>query len=197
VTPASANAAVSLVRLDEAKSAIGKVSDEDTAMIEQIIESVSLMFNAYTDRTLANTAYANEVYDGNGEIVMYLKNYPVTGNMTVTENDTALTAGNENDYLCYNNSGKLVRVNGLWYAGAKQVQVTYNAGYVCTGNNITLPADIRLAALKQINYEFQRYQKKDAGEITRSMESGSVSTTQEGLLKDVTKVLDRYRRLTL
>jgi len=195
--PSAANTTLALVRLDEAKGFIGKVTDEDTAIIEQLIESVGGMFNGYTGRTLVSANYANETYDGNGKQVMWLNNYPVTGNMTVTENDTALTAGNLNDYLCYNSTGRLYRCNNVWYTGAKQVQVTYTAGYVCTGNNVTLPVDIRLEALVQIAEEFSRYQRKDWGIDSISYPDGSRSRTQTGLLDRVKKVLDKYRRYTL
>jgi hypothetical protein len=195
--PSAANTAIALIRLDEAKGYIGKVTDEDTAIIDQLINSVSIMFNVYTDRALANTAYANEEYDGNGKEVMWLKNYPITGNMTIYEDDILLTAGNDNDYLCYNNTGKLMRVNKTWYYGYKKILVTYNAGYVCTGNNITLPADIRYAALQQIAYEFERYLRKDWGLDSITYPDGSRSRMQTGLLKDVTDVLDKYRRRNL
>ena len=195
--PSAANTTLALVRLDEAKGFIGKVTDEDTAIIEQLIESVGGMFNGYTGRTLVSANYANETYDGNGKQVMWLNNYPVTGNMTVTENDTALTAGNDYDYLCYNSTGMLYRCNNVWYTGAKQVQVTYTAGYVCTGNNVTLPADIRLAALQQVAYEFSRFSRHDQGLDAITYPDGSVSRTQTGLLKEVRDVLDRHRRYTL
>jgi len=192
--PTTANANTALVGLYEAKAYVGKLTDEDDGTIEIVIDSVSNMFDGYTNRNLAYATYTNEVYDGTGKAVFWLRNYPVSGNMTVTENDETLTAGNENDYLCYNSTGKMARMNDTWYYGPKQIQVSYNAGYVVSGNNANLPADIKLAALKQVQYEFSRYMKKDAGETTRSLESGMVTTTQEGLLKDVTLVLDKYKR---
>jgi hypothetical protein len=195
--PSAANANISLVRLDEAKGFIRKTTDEDTAIIDQLIDSVSGQFNAYWDGTIASTNYANEAYDGNGKQVMYLRNYPVTGNMTISENDVALTAGNDNDYLCYNSTGRLYRVNRVWYAGPKTVLVTYTAGYNCTTGNITLPSDIRLAALKQIAFEFGRYSRGDLGLDSVTYPDGSIARTQSGLLAEVKEVLDRYRRYTL
>jgi hypothetical protein len=195
--PSAANTGTALVRLDEAKGYIGKVTDEDTAIIDQLIDSVSRQFNVYTDRALVTANYANETYDGNGKQVMWLKNYPITGNMTVYEYDILLTAGNDNDYLCYNNEGRLYRVNRTWYFGPKMIQVTYTAGYNATTGNITLPADIRLAALKQIAFEFGRYSRKDLGLDSVTYPDGSIARTQSGLLKEVEEVLDGYRRYTL
>jgi hypothetical protein len=192
--PSAANATLALVRLDEAKAYLGKVTDEDTAIIEQIIESVGVRFNSYTDRHLVTATYTNEAYDGNGFAVMYLKNYPIVANLAVTENDTALTVGNNNDYLAYNDEGKLVRINNVWYYGPKQVQVTYTAGYNATSGNVTLPTEIRMAALQQVAYEFGRYQRKDLGLDAVTYPDGSVARTQTGLLKEVEQVLDGHRR---
>lgn len=195
--PSAANANAALVRLDEAKNYIGKTTDEDTAIIELLIDAISKDFNAYTGRNLARANYANEEYDGNGKQIMYLRNYPVSGNMTIIEDDITLTAGNDNDYLCYNNEGRLHRVNKTWYYGAKKILVTYTAGYNCTSGTITLPHDLRLAALKQIAFEFSRYQKKDWGLDSITYPDGTVARQQIGLLRDVELVLDRYRRYTL
>jgi hypothetical protein len=196
--PSAANAGLALIRLDEAKAYIGKVTDEDTAIMDQLIESVGAQFNGYTGRTLITANYANEAYDGNGKQIFYLKNYPVTGNMTVIEDDITLTAGNDNDYLCYNNEGKLFRVNSVWYYGPKEIQVTYTAGYNATSGNITLPTDIRLACLQQVAAEFQRYKTKSFREVSRSYADGSVSYENgTGLIDPVKDILNGHRRFTL
>jgi len=197
VSPAAANANIALVRLDEAKSYVGKTTDEDTAVLERIVDSVSQQFNRYTGRTLASATYTNQTYDGDGMHWLYLKNYPITANLAVVEDDIALVAGNNNDYLPYNDEGRLYRVDDVWYFGPRTIQVTYTAGYNCTSGNITLPYDLRLAALSQIAYEFNRYQRKDWGMDSVSYPDGSRSMMQEGLLKDVKAILDGYKRYTI
>jgi hypothetical protein len=87
-----------------------------------------------------------------------------------------------------------VRINNVWYYGPKQVQVTYTAGYNATSGNVTLPTEIRMAALQQVAYEFGRYQRKDLGLDAVTYPDGSVARTQTGLLKEVEQVLDGYRR---
>lgn len=193
VAPSAANANTALVRLDEAKAIIGKTTDEDTAIIEMLIDGVSSEFSAYTGRNLMTATYTNETYDGDGMHWLYLKNYPVTANLAVVEDDIALTAGNENDYLAYNTEGRLYRVDDVWYYGPKTIQVTYTAGY----SNSTLPYDIKIAALKQIAHEYGQYSRKDWGLDSVSYPDGSRSMVQGGLLKLVKEVLDGYKRYTL
>jgi hypothetical protein len=196
--PSAANAGLALIRLDEAKAYIGKITDEDTAILEQIIEGVGVQFNSYTNRHLITANYANEAYDGNGKQIMWLKNYPITGNMAVVEDDIALTAGNNNDYLCYNDEGKLLRINDVWYYGPKEIQITYTAGYNATSGTITLPTEIRLACLQQVAAEFQRYKTKSFREVSRSFSDGSVSYENgTGLIDPVRDILNPYRRFTL
>lgn len=195
--PAAANANTSLVRLDEAKAAIGKATDEDTAIIEMLIDNVSSEFDAYTGRNLATATYTNECYDGDGSRWLNLKNYPIIANLAVVEDDITLVVGNENDYLAYNTEGRLYRVDNTWYFGPKTIQVTYTAGYNCTSGTPTLPHDIKWAALRQIAYEFGRFSRKDDGLDSVTYPDGSKSMMQEGLLKSVTKVLDGYKRYTI
>jgi hypothetical protein len=52
--------------------------------------------------------------------------------------------------------------------------------------------------MQQIAVEFQRQQKKEWGETSRSFGDGSISTmTEEELLPYVKEVLKKYRRLTI
>lgn len=186
-----------LVRLDEAKDYIGKTTDEDSAIIERIIDNVSREFNTYTDRTLVAFSHTNVYFDGNGKQIMYLPNWPVISvgaNTAVYEDGTLLVEGSNNDFILYPETGEMYRVNNVWYYGPRTIKATYIAGYVCTTANSTLPEDLRMAALKQIAYEFSHYQRKDWGVESITYPDGSRSTTQVGLLKDVQLVLDFYRR---
>ena len=58
---------------------------------------------------------------------------------------------------------------------------------------IRIPKDLELAVMQQVAVEFQRQQKKEWGETSRSFGDGSVSiTTEEELLPYVAKVLKKY-----
>jgi hypothetical protein len=196
-TPAGVYA---LVTLSEVKGYIGKTTDEDDAILERIIDNVSREFNAYTDRILVAFSHTNVYLDGNGKQIMWLPNYPVisTGaNTAIYEDGILLSEGEDYDYILYPETGKLYRVSGVWYWGPRKIKATYVAGYICTAANNTLPEDIRMAALKQIAYEFGHYQKKDWGVDSITYPDGSRTQTQQGLLKDVQVALDFYRRFTL
>ena len=84
----------------------------------------------------------------------------------------------------------------------EDVKVEDGSGNVMTVNEpydiIRVPADLELACMQQIAVEFQRQQKKEWGETSRSFGDGSISTmTEEELLPYVKTVLEKYRRVSL
>jgi len=117
------------------------------------------------------------------------------------------------------NITKLVLTSGTWAGGdaagwvefASQtgtfqdnelVNIDGGAANVMTVNEpdtiIRIPRDLELACMQQIAVEFQRQQKKEWGEISRSFGDGSVTTTtEEELLPYVKQVLEKYRRRTI
>lgn len=63
---------------------------------------------------------------------------------------------------------------------------------------IRVPKDLELACMQQVAVEFQRQQKKEWGEVSRSFGDGSVTTrVEEELLPYVKMVLEKYRRSSL
>lgn len=63
---------------------------------------------------------------------------------------------------------------------------------------IRIPRDLELACMQQVAVEFQRQQKKEWGETSRSFGDGSVSTmVEEELLSYVKQILEKYRRRTI
>lgn len=183
-----------LVSLADAKNYIGKMTDEDTPIIEAIINGVSAEFDSRTDRTLVKTAYTSLLLDGNGDRVLYLPNWPIVTVTSIYEDDILLVEGSTADYLIYNAEGYVRRIYSVWAKGYKNIKLTYEAGYACLSGTITLPADLKLKALKQVAHEFTRYQNKDWGLDSITFQDGSISKQQVALLKDVEETLWRYRR---
>lgn len=196
VKPTAISTTVALVSLEDAKAIIGKTTDEDTAMIELIISGVSAAFNSLTGRNLKYQEYATIYLDGNGSQKLSLPNYPVTSIGTVVEDDITLTEGDDYDYLLYtgNNDAYLQKVSGIWTTSLKGVKLTtFKAGFT----DATMPADLKLACLKQVAWEWKKYSGKRWGESSHSFEGGSISIETVNLLPDVKEILGLYRRLSL
>lgn len=126
---------------------------------------------------------------------------PVASITSVTDN---LPLGgsllDSSEYVVNPNSGVLSRIHGKFYCGPQAVQVAYVAGYAPTGTGdtycLTVPADIAMACLMQVAYEFSLRQPGGPfyGISSLSRPDGSlVSAVANGLLSEVKAKLAQYR----
>lgn len=184
---------IALVTLSDARSFTGKAATETLHddIISLIIEGVSQDFHTYVGRRLLEQTETTVYLDGNGEEKLILPRYPNITIATVTEDDVALTEGEDEDFRIYSDEGFLVRLGCRWSKGHKNIVLTtYKAGYTLT----TLPKDIKLAALTEIARRYQEFNLKSWGELSRSMGDGSSSKRDhEQFLPGTKAVLARYR----
>jgi len=184
-------AANALITLAEAKDYIFGEQDSSVPdpIVEMLINSVSTRFESRCRREFKSATDATLYLDGNGEKELSLPRSPVTSIASVTEDDTVLTEGDDEDYRLYtsDNDAYLYRLGTTWLKGAKKILLTtFLAGFV------TVPADLKLACMEQTAFEYQKHQKREWGETSRSFEGGSVSLTSDGLLQSVEDVLQHY-----
>lgn len=186
---------IALVSLAAVKEYLS-ISTTDTthdSILEMIINSVSAQFNQFADRRFAEKDYVDLKLDGPGVRILSLPAWPITRVTSLHEDNVLLTE--DKDFIIYAESGYLKRVACDWSKGEKNIKISFSAGYECITEPLTLPHDLRFAALKQIAFEFSKFQKKNWGEESRSFPDGSVSFTTSELLDDVKEILKRYRRI--
>jgi len=190
------NTAIALVSLQTVKDTLDiKEATKDT-LLELLIDSVSQRFNTKLRRVLAHTTYTDSLFDGSGNEWLYLPAYPISEITSVTEDDVLLVK--ETDYKIYYMAGALRKALGaLWSTEPQGLKISYKAGYVCltapSVGQTALPSDIKLAAIKQIGWEYNKQKAKSWGESSRSYPDGSQSFSESGdLLPEVMKVLDQY-----
>ena len=190
--------AQALVTADEVDAYIQNQIATNDVVIEYLINGVSQQFASYCDRAFISTTYTATKIDGPGGAELYLPNWPVTTLTSVTEDDVLLTV--DVDFYSYPASGMLTkfRSNWPWYDVAatwttKQqgIVVTYAAGYTLA----LLPADVKLAALKEIARQYQVFVAKQNG-VASSSVSGSSSSASTPEKPGWMEALDRggYRR---
>jgi len=182
----AANALITLAESKTYRQITGATHD---TILETLIDSVSTRFESRCRREFKSATDATLYLDGNGEKELALPRSPVTSIVSVTEDETVLTEGDDEDYRLYtsNNDAYLYRLGTNWIKGAKKILLTtFLAGFV------TVPADLKLACMKQVAFEFDKYLKKNLGETSRSLDGVSVSLTEDGLLKEVEEVLRHY-----
>ena len=104
-----------LVALDVLKVQLG-IKPEETQwddMLDLIVESVSETFSRYVDYPLAKATLTSVYMDGNGKRDLYLP-WKVISALTLEEDGTALTEGEDADYILYADIGMVHRVCGIW-----------------------------------------------------------------------------------
>lgn len=210
-------AATSLITLAQLKVYLGSgfEGNQNDALLELLIDNVSVEFDRFLGRTLAKTTYTAIYLDGNGEDTLSLPNWPVVSVTSLYEDDTLLTSGLDYDYVLYTSESDayLRKVNATWpgmtawgtstwLKGPKTIKLTYTAGYVVQGatpgaGETALPADIKLACMIQVAREWKKTQGAEWGESSRTFKDGSTTRIERGLLQDVEEILVRYRRVGL
>lgn len=186
-TKSTALASNALVTVEDLARVMGE--DVQVGLAEMVINSVSQEFERYIGRVIKQVTHTALYLDGAGSKYLNFPTWPAASLGTVTEDGTLLTEGADEDYLLYtsDDSAYLYKVSGVWLKGPKTVLIsTVALGYA------TVPADLQMACLKQAAVEYQKTRLKGWNETSRSIEGGSVSLVDPGLLPDVVAVLKRY-----
>lgn len=155
----------------------------DYPALNIIRPSVTSAIEEYLDRLLEPIERTETIYIGRFKTSMLrLPAIPVTSvsSVTVTIGEDSETYDEHEEYEVTNYGLKLLAS----LANAKVV-------VVYTGGITTVPDAIARAALLQTAYEFQS--KDHVGADNVSTEGGSVSRPAIGLLKEVQRLLNRYR----
>ena len=191
----------SLVTAAEAEDYCQIQSPEHDVVIERIINGVSQQFSTYASRNFISAVYTAVKMTGNGTAYLYLPNWPVTTLTTVVEDGATLTL--DTDFYSDQTEGLLTKANyhgtlygamygysTNWSINTHAIVITYTAGYTAA----LLPADLKLAALKEIARQYQAFITKDTGESSRSVQ-GSSTSKSDPARPEWMEVVSRYRRL--
>jgi hypothetical protein len=136
----------------------------DATWLMSLIEAASTAIEAWLRRTFTSTAYT-EKYDGNNEIVLFLKKYPLTKLTAVVVTDQASDTDytfDSDDFYTRAVAGELrfkATVSGqvnYFLAGFQNVEVQYTAGFA------EIPADVQEAVVQLVQHSVSRGEN-DAG----------------------------------
>lgn len=177
----------SLVTLDEIKdfmSINGSASDETLKIIANGV--TDFIENECNRRRFAQTDYGNEEYDGTGEHVLHIDNYPIdeTTGVVLEENnaydnsdDWSTVDGDE--YWVDWESGMITKTT-RFAKGKRNYRVDYKGGYA------TIPSDLKFACLSMVAEFFNR-----RGSMGLSSESlGDHSVTFAGIMQQNSMIKD-------
>ena len=130
---------------------MASTSANDT-LLNTLIDRASMLIERACRRKFKSQAYTAEIYDGNGDTWMYLRNAPVTAVSTI-HTRAAATWTAETDvstYLDYGDTdeqGFIFWMDGREFPeGTRNIKITYTAGYATAPDS--LPEVIQQAAIE-------------------------------------------------
>ncbi len=169
-----------LIIISELKAYLEESSSENDTILANLISYVTGSIVDHLE-TLAQPGDVTDHFTGVGNRTLYLSRRPVIEIYSVSVDGTGIS-----DYYSDNN-GFICRAEGF-PAGSK-IEVKYKAGLE------SWPLAIKLAALKQVAFEFQKTRTRAWGVSSMSFPDGSVNRIQDDeFLPEVKQALRRYRR---
>jgi hypothetical protein len=193
--------AQALVTAQEVEDYLQLQKPEHDVVVELLINGVSQQFSTYASRSFITAVYTSLKLTSNGTPYLYLPNWPVTTLTSVIEDGVTLTL--DTDFYVDLDTGLLTKATyantlysemygsseNLWTNLTQKIVVTYTAGYV---QATTLPADLKLAALKEVARQYRMFLLKEHGETSRSTDGSSSSYAEK---PEWMEVVSRYRRI--
>ncbi|MBW1666718.1 MAG: phage head-tail connector protein [Deltaproteobacteria bacterium] len=183
-----------LTSLDNVKEFLGISGNTDDALLENLIDRVTDLFESYCDRKFKAADYT-EYHDGKGSDKLFPDQFPINSVASIHD-DTDWTWGSDtlidsDDYRIVD--GAYIQCKSDTFTDDVQnVKVVYNAGYD------SIPEDLEQAAIMQVAW---LYKKGKGGGLlgvsSKSLMDGSISFTNKDLLPEVRLVLERYRKRKL
>lgn len=162
-------------------------------LVQVLIDLIDGVICSYCGWNLLETSYVSKLYDGNGLSELDLKVYPVTQLLSVYDvgSDSDITStvnlDSENGSIYYASGGT------KFTAGLKNIKVSFTAGYT----ELTAPAALVYAANYLVAVNFNRLQSESLGVAEQKFNQIEVKYTADDLPPLVTRMLDRYRVISI
>lgn len=157
-----------LTTLETLKAYLQETGTNRDAIFERLINAASDVIEQYCGRKFKSATYTEKHYGERKNV--FVKNYPVSEIVSITDDDTALTADELAD--CINHSTYVE----LDEEREGPIEITYKAGYVLPKDHTAetprdLPYDIEQACILLVQY----YEKTDLANFSTTFaESGAV-----------------------
>jgi hypothetical protein len=192
---------------DDVKQQLPEISDQDQDFVEMLIESFFARAEQETGRSFMKQTSTTEVFSARpGQMSLRLSRYPISSVASIKQDSSGDFSGADSmdaDNYEISSLGDEGIVRLRWIGldgGAGTVQVVYVGGLIekieSVNASTNVPWDLRMAAIRQVTYWYQR--RSSLGLLSESIGGGSVSIKNEqDLLEDVRAVLGNYMPTTL
>lgn len=195
-----------LTTLARLKQFLGISGTTNDTTLEYIIDSCTDFIQTYCRRAFKLATYTQEVYDGTGSSILYLKNYPIT-TFTLLEYRDSDDASSSNwstidsdEYFHIDNSGMLNYYPHTFLKIPQHYRATYAAGY--DFDTITLTKTLTSVGLGDLEMAMWKlcgsvYNQRKSTTGIQSESIGDYSVSFASVLdknKEIKEILDRHRK---
>lgn len=176
--------------VDDVKAWLGISASTDDALLAKLITAASAFIETWISRTIAQTTYTAESYDGTGGVRLSLRSYPALSVSAVTIDGVSIpqaTTATMNGWVLASSRSGIALRGYTFTDGIENVTVTYSAGYATT------PADVEQACKELVGL---RYKERDRiGYVSKSVGGEVVAYSQKDMSESVKTLLNAYREV--
>lgn len=193
-----------LVTLATAKGFLSIADNSIDAEIERLINTTSQSIERITARILVNATHT-EYHNGRRTNLLQTRQWPITGGPSTNgkpqiffDDDgsgefTAITEVDDSEYWVHEMQTQIIRRNGNWPKGYRNIKIIYTAGYGVGGDSASMPSDLENACLQYIAWEFRQNNDRRIGVDTKTKLGETVRYTQ-GVPQFIRELLDPFIR---
>jgi hypothetical protein len=177
-----------LTTIESVKQYLQITNTNDDEFLAALISNVSKFIETYLSRVISSASYT-EYLNGVGynAQAMALSNTPITAVQSISVDGVSITASVGFGKPGYNFDDSFIYLTGYGFSkGARNVQVTYTAGYATT------PLDIVQAANQLVAWRYKEIQR--IGQDSKTLNNETTTYSTEAMPKDVKIILERYRK---
>jgi hypothetical protein len=164
----------------------------DNLLLETLINAATDFMEDYCGRRFLETDYTNELYDGDGTEMLFLKNYPIVTITTIywAYVGVADQLIDSDEYKIYASGGYVYKV-GSWIVGHQNIKINYTAGYDFATDGI--PSELQDICNALVNLKYNQPDKQ--GIESERMGGYAVSYSKDDLPADLKKCLNLWRKM--
>jgi len=192
-----------LVTLANAKTFLGITDGSFDTEIERLINSASQSIERITTRILVNATHT-EFHDGRRTNLIQPRQWPITGGASPngkpeiflddgTGDFPAATALDDSEYFVHELDTQIVKINGNWPLGYRNIKIIYTAGYGVGGDSAAMPSDLEDACLQYVGWMYRMNNDRRLGLDSKTKLGETVRFTQ-GIPDFIELLVEPYKR---
>ena len=186
-----------LCTFEDIKDMAGSISDAQMPLVEMLIEGFTDRVEKITNRKFKRVSNISEVFSPRFSKWHYrVKRYPIDSISSIVEDRLGEFTGagavtmDTDDYAFDGETGLVKMRFRQFYDGVNSVKITYTGGVAEDAGGV--PADLRLAATRQVSYWFQRRNQIGVSQVSVNRQGSTRISDPEEFLPDVHRVIDDY-----